>query len=388
MSRQLSIAMLSHMASADSPTGAERSLALLAGELRARGHRVAVVAPGPWVMGETLRARGAEVHTIPCRVCWLAYYEPRPWPVALAKWVRFAWPDRGETAIAEFLSRFEPDVVHVNCLPHLRGAKCAKTAGLPVVWHIREILPPGARRRWYTARLRQHADRIVAVSEAVAAWLHEEGLGDVTEVVHNGVEESASSESRALARRELGLPPDGCVAGLYGQILPHKGALEFVRAGAAAIEDGGDLRFVIAGSGPRSFVDRVRDAMAASERAGRFHLLPPQPTGERLLAASDLVCLTTMTPDPFPRAVLEAMAAARPVVAFRSGGTAEMVEDGVTGRLVENGDVRALATALVELSKDAGLRETMGRAALSRARETFSLDRHVDRMEALLGAVA
>ena len=385
MTRRLSIAMLSHMASPDTPTGAERSLALLAGKLRARGHRVAVVVPGRWVIEDALRDAGVEVHRVPCRVCWLAYYEPRPWPVAAAKWVRFAWPDRGETAIAEFLKRFDPDVVHVNCLPHLRGAACAKKSGLPVVWHIREILPPGARRRWYAARLRQHADRIVAVSEAVAAWLREEGLADRTEVVHNGVEETASAESRGRARSALGLPPDGCVAGLYGQILPHKGVLEFVRAGLAAIDDGGDLRFVIAGSGPRRFVDRVGEAMAASDR---FHLLPPQPNADRLVAASDLVCLTTTTPDPLPRAVLEAMAAARPVIAFRSGGTAEMVEDGVTGRLVESGDVRALAEALVELSKDEALRETMGRAARSRAREKFSLDAHVDRMEAILGAVA
>ena len=152
------------------------------------------------MLEERLREHGVEVHTVQCKVCWLAYYEPRPWPVAVAKWVRFAWPDAGGRAMAEFLDRFKPDVVHVNCLPHLRGAERVKAAGLPVVWHIREILPPGARRRWYAARLLRYADRIVAVSEAVATWLRDEGLGEVTDVVHNGVEPSESRESRGQAR--------------------------------------------------------------------------------------------------------------------------------------------------------------------------------------------
>ena len=56
MSRPLSIAFLSHMASPTAPTGAERSLALLASGLKRRGHRVGVVAPGGWALEEPLRA--------------------------------------------------------------------------------------------------------------------------------------------------------------------------------------------------------------------------------------------------------------------------------------------------------------------------------------------
>ena len=103
-----------------------------------------------------------------------------------------------------------------------------------------------------------------------------------------------------------------------------------------------------------------------------------------LVAASDVVCLATTTPDPFPRAVLEAMGAGRPVAAFDSGGTGEMVVDGQTGILVPTGDVTALSEAFCSLAADAGLRETMGRRGRERAREVFSLDQHVDRMESLL----
>jgi glycosyltransferase involved in cell wall biosynthesis len=116
--------------------------------------------------------------------------------------------------------------------------------------------------------------------------------------------------------------------------------------------------------------------------------LPPRPSGGELIAASDVVALTTASPDPFPRAVLEAMAAGRPVAAFDSGGTGEMVQDGETGILVPPGDVAALAEAFGRLAGDRAMRESMGRAAAARVRERFSLERHVSRMEQLLSDLA
>jgi glycosyltransferase involved in cell wall biosynthesis len=386
MNRKLGIAMLSHMASSVSPTGAEHSLALLARGLRERGHRVVVVVPGPWALGRALEEAGIEVETIPCRACWLVYYHPRPLPGAFLKWARFALADSGGRSIAAFLREWRPDVVHVNCLPHLRGAERARAAGFPVAWHIREILPPGTRRRWFASRLSRDATRVVAVSEAVGEWLRDEGLGERVTVIHNGVQPAESSREPHEARASLGLPREARVAGLFGQILPHKGVMQFVEAGERALGAGGDLRFVVAGAGPDGFVEEVRAQMAAASRPDRFHLLPPQPNAADLMAAADMVCLTTTTPDPLPRTVLEAMAAGKPVIAFRSGGAPEMVVDGRTGRLVD--DVEGLAAAMIELAADEDLRSSMGNAGARRAREEFTLDRHVDRMESLFREIA
>ena len=130
-------ALLSHLASVDAPTGAERSLALLAGGLGERGHEVAVVAPGPWAMGADLEAAGIEVATIPVRSCWLVQYGAQPLWRQTARVARYALPDRGYRDLRSWLGGFDPDVVHVNCLPLLRGAAAARSLGLPVVWHIR-----------------------------------------------------------------------------------------------------------------------------------------------------------------------------------------------------------------------------------------------------------
>jgi len=388
MSRPLSIAFLSHMASQTAPTGAERSLALLACGLRRRGHRVGVVAPGRWALEASLRASDVALEIIPSRACWMTYYEPRPWPVALLKWARCAWP-RGSTGrVRRFLESWKPDVVHVNCLPHLVGAAAAADSGRPVVWHLREILPAGRRRRWLAGRVRRDATLVVAVSEAVGRWVRDEGLGPRLRVVPNGVDLSSAPRDGAAARRALGIPDDGVLVGLFGQLLPHKGALEFVEAARRALATQPTLRFVLAGGGPEAFRRRVESAIAATGQVQRFHLLEPRPSGEPLIAATDVVCLATITPDPLPRAVMEAMAASKPVAAFASGGTVEMVRPGETGLLVPPGDVEALGRAFVRLAGDPGLRREMGRSGVQRAREQFSMERHLDRMEALFRSVA
>lgn len=385
---RLSVALLSHLASPDAPTGAERSLALLAEGLHRRGHSVRVVAPGPWPLAERLAEAGIEVATLPTRPCWMTYWEPRPLPIAAAKAARCLLFDPGRPRLSRLLGRWRPDVVHVNCLPHLSGAAAARAAGLPVVWHLREILPPGPRRRWFARRLAHGADAIVAVSEAVARWVREEDLAAKVTVIHNGVRPPAPPVDRAAARRRLELPPDGVVAGLFGQLQPHKGAREFIRAGARAFDRSRTLRLILAGAGPESYRALLRAESAASGAAERVHLLGPQPSAGDLVAAADVVCLTTLTPDPLPRAILEAMAAGRPVVSFRSGGAAEMVVDGETGLLVDVGDVEGLAAALLRLAADKALRERMGRAAAARARAAFSLEHHVEQMEDVLRRTA
>lgn len=379
--------MLSHLASPHAPTGAEKSLVILANGLASRGHRVAVAVPGPWIL-ESALARGIEVRPIPCRMCWLTQYEPEPAWKQAARWLRFAAPDPGGRRLTAWLRETRPDVVHVNCLPHVRGANAARRAGRPVVWHVREILPPGARRRWFAKQLASCAASVVAVSEAVAAWLRDEGLGARVAVVPNGVDVPAAPRDRDAARRFLGLPVDGIVAGLFGQIRSHKGVLETIEAAALARAAAPTLRLLVAGHGPHEFLAAIDAAAAERGLEGFFHRLPGLADSSDLFAAADIVLLATRTPDPLPRAVLEAMAWGRPVAAFRSGGAAEMVIDGQTGLLVDGGDVAGLGHAIARLATDAGLRERLGAAGRARARDTFSTETHVTRMEAIFREVA
>jgi glycosyltransferase involved in cell wall biosynthesis len=183
------------------------------------------------------------------------------------------------------------------------------------------------------------------------------------------------------------LPATGAVIGLFGQLLPHKGVFEFVRAATLAARDAADATFVLAGPAPEGLVERLRREAAATP-GERIRVLPPLPSTASLYAAADAICLASTSPDPLPRAVLEAMAAGLPVVAFRSGGTEEMVQEGETGLLFDVGDVEGLAAGFRRLIADPALRGSMGRAARRRAESEFTVDRHVQRMESLLEEIA
>lgn len=379
---------ISHLASVDAPTGAEKSLALLAGSLAARGHTIEVIAPGPWCLAGDLEAAGVAVRVIPSRACWLVQWGPQPPLTQLGRYLRWRLPDRGVHRMMVRLDRFWPDAVYVNCLPQLKGAAAARALGLPVVWHVREIVPPGARRRWFARRLARDATRIVAVSDAVAAWLRDEGLGDRTTVIRNGVAAPAAVTDPGAAREALGLPVGGVLIGHLGGMAVHKGAADLVAAADAVLGRSPDARFVLTEYGPDAEVESVRRAVAASPHAERVHLVPPVADVFTLLAALDVVAFTSVWPDSLPRVVMEAMAAGRPVVATRTGGVPEMVVDGETGFLIEPGDRDLLADKLLVLATDPERRRRFGAAAVERARAELTIERHVSAMAAVLDEAA
>jgi glycosyltransferase involved in cell wall biosynthesis len=382
------IAAISHLASPEAPTGAEKSLVALADVLAGRGHELGVVAPGPWCLGSKLEASGIEVATIPSRCCWLVQWGPQPTVRQVLRYLRYRLPDPGYRRMMVWLDRFWPDVVYVNCLPQLKAAAAARALGLPVLWHIREILPPGHRRRWFARRLRRDATRIVAVSHAVAEWLDDEGLGERVTVVHNGCDVPCDQAASSVLREGFGLPIEGVFVGFFAQLVSHKGAIDLVQAGSRAMARIPSLFVVIAGSGPADEIERLRAEIAKSPFSQRFFVLPPQREVWNLLAAVDMAAVPSLWPDPLPRTVMEAMAAGRPVVAYRCGGVPEMITEGETGFMVEPGDREGLAERIVRLARDPELRRRLGSAAAARAQAEFSVAAYVDAMEEILNETA
>lgn len=383
MSAPLRIVLASHLASRQAPTGAERSLALLAAGLAQRGHDVTVLLPGEWVLGGQVRDAGVRLATVPSRPCWLTYWEPRPWPVVAWKALRCWSGRRAARAMRRAMVSLAPDVVLVNCLPHLVAVEAARRAEIPVLWHLREILPPGLRRRWWGRVMARSGAGFVAVSEAVRAWVVEEEPALRVDVVDNGVPVPETVPDPAAARRALGLPEAGIWVGYLGQLAPHKGVGLFLQAAAAAVGRVEELRVLVAGPGtPRR--QRVVRGLAKGRLGDGGVVLDPRADAAALIAACDVLCVPTLTPDPAPRVVIEAMAAGRVVIGAPTGGIPELIQDGETGVLLPAVTAPALAAALAGLAGDAEGRRRLGAAARARAVERFGLERHVDTMEALL----
>jgi glycosyltransferase involved in cell wall biosynthesis len=267
-------------------------------------------------------------------------------------------------------------LVHTNTSTTLGGAAAARIAGVPHVWHVREIY--AGFERWWPAyrRLLVTAQALPCVSAATRRQF--EGAANAF-VLHDGLVWSPRPEEPAAARAALGLPPDAVVVAVLGRVSGWKGQDLLVRALAAPpLRDRPDVVALLAGAPGRG---EERHRRAVHELAGALGVAPRvRDVGFRedldtVYGAADVVAVPSLYPDPLPSAALEAAAAGRCVVAAAHGGAGEVVRDGATGRLVAPRDPGALASVLAELAGDVGQRERLAAAAGAEVPRRFARGR-------------
>jgi glycosyltransferase involved in cell wall biosynthesis len=229
----------------------------------------------------------------------------------------------------------------------------------------------------------------------VADRVRSESIFDAAdiEVIHNGVDQSRFKPNvgaREYARRSFQAGPrDSSLVGMAGHLAPIKGQDEFIRAAAVVVPRRDDVTFVVAGEDKsRSGENRRRLERLISDLGlgGRVHLPGWMDDVPRLLSALDLFVSPSRS-EPFGLSIIEAMACGVPVVATKSEGACEILEDGVTGLLVPLGDHEALAEAICALLADGRRRASLAARALEAVRDRFSLERMVTATEQLYESV-
>ncbi|MFP5363795.1 MAG: glycosyltransferase family 4 protein [Thermoleophilia bacterium] len=257
------------------------------------------------------------------------------------------------------------DLVYLNGT--VAGRLLPALAGRRSVLHVHDIVER-VPRFWSLA------GAVLADSGAVAERLP--GLG--AHVVYCPVELDAAPAPPPW-------PPDEGdearpVIGFVGRIEPRKGPLDLVRAAPAIRAGVPNARIVLVGDDPYDsapdYARRVREAPGVEHIAWVAD-------GAAVMAHLD-VLVAPSRQEPFGTVLAEAMAAGTPVVATRVGGLAEVVADGVTGRLVAPGRPDELAAAVLEVL---AARRRMGAAARERA-QRFGADAYADRVEPILLAAA
>lgn len=281
-------------------------------------------------------------------------------------------------------------LVHTNTSVTLGGSVAGRLARLPHVWHLREIYT-GFERYWPAyRRLLLSADALPCVSQATR-----DQLGDTPKasVLHDGLAVVPARAPRGAARAALGLPAEAFVVAILGRISTWKGQDVLIRAIAAMRGENGaaaEAIALVAGDPWQGEEARLRDLQALAAKLGladRVRFAGFRPDVENVYGAADVVAVPSTQPDPFPNAALEAAAAGCCVVAANHGGLPEMLDDGVTGRLVTPGDPAALAAALAELRNDPVARERLGAAAATTIRARFSPSLLLERTQALYDEV-
>ena len=223
------------------------------------------------------------------------------------------------------------------------------------------------------------AHRVVANSEAVRQQLIREGVPGEKVVKHyNGLDlrrvEVKSTASREDILALLGLPERRLVTIVANLQHPVKDHPTFLRAAARVRTAVPEAAFVIAGEGALKESLRELAAQLGLER-DVFFIGRCEKVAE-LLSVSD-VCVLSSTAEGFSNAILEYMAAARPVVVTDVGGAREAVVSGETGHIVSAGDDEQMAVRLMELLGDPTRARAMGELGKAIVEEKFSCERHL-----------
>jgi glycosyltransferase involved in cell wall biosynthesis len=237
----------------------------------------------------------------------------------------------------------------------------------------------------YVCRL---ADCVLVNAEAVRSWLISQRYNPAKLVViHNGVDLDRFSHppDAGRVRRELGIPVGAPIVAVASRLHRLKGIEHFLEAAAVVARRFPDVRFLVIGEtspADRSYLDELT---ALAERQGlrsRVVFTGLRDDVPGLLACAAVSVMPSLN-EALSNVLLESMAAGVPVVATRVGGTAEAVQDGVTGLLVPPGDPGALARSIDRLLSDPGLAERLARGGRERVRRQFSLDAMVRATERL-----
>jgi glycosyltransferase involved in cell wall biosynthesis len=282
------------------------------------------------------------------------------------------------------LKELRPDILHTYLLHgNVLGRLIGRLVGVPVIINSERTI--GQARRWgrLATRLTNPLADAVEVNSEIGGKAIERDLGiprEKIELVRSGLDLSAfeSAANGDVLRSELGVTNDQHLIVYLGRLRPVKGVEYGIRAFATAHTQCPEIRMALVGEGDqRGYLESLVRELGIVDFVSFLGVRNDVP---ELFAAADSVLMPSLN-EGFPRTAIEAMAAGKPVIATRVGGTPEAIVDGTTGLLVPPKDAEALSGAIVRLVNDAELQAKLGKAGRERAEKNYSVDKYISRLD-------
>ena len=288
------------------------------------------------------------------------------------------WRIAGQIALAAK----EYELIHANSQKAFITSALARFRGSPpVVWHLQDILTAKhfslVNRRIAVWLANHFAARVIVNSEATGkAFVAAGGREELVKIVYNGFSslpfDHILPEQSTQIRQQLGIE-DVPVVGIFSRLSYWKGQHILLEA----ITKLPKVHVLLVGDalfGEEEYVSELKALASIPELAGRVHWLGFRDDVPMVMKACDIIAHTSTEPEPFGRVIIEGQLAQRPVIATSAGGAVELIEDGITGRLVPPGDVDALAQTIKEILADSVKASALGQQGYQQAKANFSLE--------------
>jgi glycosyltransferase involved in cell wall biosynthesis len=359
--------------------GAELSLYLLVTNLATEKYTPVVALPEKGPMPANLERKGIKTHVYNCH-WWIPGYMCS----ALYYMDFFAGLSTRVSALRRIIRKESIDLVHTNCATIIDGAIAAHLESVPHVWHIREMLGQPDSGLVSTLGhgpmygiIGELSQKVIVVSDAVRSDMAPFVPPAKIRVIYNGVDArkfECADGFPALPAELLG-PNRFFKVCTLGNVVERKGYRTLMKTAEYVAERNPNIAFLAAGEvADMNLYSHMLDRKKCAGLDKTFHFLGFQDDVPALLNSVDLLVLPSLN-DPFPRVVLEAMAAAKPVIVTSVGGSRECVLNNETGFVVEPEDFRGIGEHILQLAKDPPKAARMGLLGRERVKAHFSVER-------------
>jgi len=267
---------------------------------------------------------------------------------------------------------------------------------LPSTWFFEPLSLKNRIYKWILRRAVYSADIIILYTPLMLPEIQREFPRieiDKIRYLHNAVNVerfTPGEPDQRVIRRYMRAKPSEKLLLYVGRISRKKGVLDLVKTFSRIVSEEPDAILALAGREEKWYAERARELVKELELHRNVAFLGPIPNQDvvHLMRACEVFVYSSIGGEGIPRAILEAMACGKPVVATRVSGIPEAVRDGETGYVVEVGDHEAFAGRVLRLLRDPSLRERMGRNARDLAEREFNYDSIIPKLAKIIREAA
>lgn len=306
------------------------------------------------------------------------------------------WLDlRALFALTRIFRAQRPDIVHTHSgKAGVLGRLAARRAQVPIILHTLHGPSFGPFQSApanfvFTAAERIAArctDHFVTVADAMRDQYLAAGIGRPEQYtrIFSGFDLAPflAAQNDSVLRAQLGIAPGDFVVGKIARLFELKGHDDLFAAATELVRRCPQMKFLLVGDGAwRGRFEQMAGDLRLQKHFIFIGLVPPSEVPRYVGVMDALVHLSRR--EGLPRALPQAMAAAKPVVAFDCDGAREVCLDGETGFLLKPGDLSGLSQSLERLASDAALRQRLGQRGQEFVKERFPTERMVEELFAL-----
>lgn len=289
---------------------------------------------------------------------------------------------------AVYLLKNRVDLVHLNntIIRNHHWMLGATLVGAKCITHERGI---NERISWFSIFFSNRLAAVICISKAASDNLAQKGIRkDRLVVVHNGLDARRVQAKVEIGeiKRQLGIPTDCPVIGMVGNIKEWKGQDVVTRATAELNKRWPNLRCLLVGDTAESdkyYEKRLRQLVSELGVAQNIVFTGYQRDVANYVNIMDVVIHASVSPEPFGRVLLEAMALRKPLVGANAGAVPEIILHGETGLMCEPGNDRALARSVAELLENPQHARAMGEKGYLRLIQEFDITKNVRATQAV-----